>query len=166
MVAMFLIRIGQKIIIPLMIIVCILLIAMLQFGFIFLIIALLPSIAAYCIDEEYDRSTFRTIFACNLAATIPIITPMFVSGLKFKYFEVAGTVGDPKVWLFVYSGAAIGWGMIYFGRGIGRIILTLKYKFKISFIERSQEKLLAEWGEQIRGVNAKNPKASSVTINE
>ena len=44
---MFLLRIGQKIIFPLMIIVCILLIVLLQLGFIFLLIALLPSIAAY-----------------------------------------------------------------------------------------------------------------------
>jgi hypothetical protein len=148
---MFLLRIGQKLIIPLMVIVCMLLIAMLQFGFIFLVLALLPSIAAYCVDEDYERSTFRTIFACNLAATMPTLTPMFVSGLKFKYFEIGGTISDPKVWLFIYGGAGVGFGMIYFGRGIGRIILTLKHKFQISFLERSQEKLLEEWGEQVRG---------------
>jgi len=148
---MFLIRIGQKLIKPLMLIVCILLIIMLQFGFIFLVIALLPSIAAYYLDTDYDRSAFRTIFACNLAATLPTLSPMFVSGLKFKYFDIGQTVADPKVWLFVYSGAAIGWGMIYFGRGIGRVILTIKHKLKVTMLEHSQAKLVEEWGNQITG---------------
>lgn len=144
---MFLIRIGQKFVVPLMVIVCIMLVIMLQFGFIFLVVALLPSIAAYFVDDSHDRSAFRTIFACNLAATLPTLTPMFISGLKFKHFEIGETVSDPKVWLFVYSGAAIGWGMIYFGRGIGRVVLTLKHKLQLTMLERSQAKLLEEWGD-------------------
>lgn len=147
---MFLLKIGQKLIVPLMVIVCMMLIAMLQFGFIFLVIALLPSIAAYCVDNDFERSTFRTIFACNLSATIPTLTPMFASGLKFKYFDVGGTIADPKVWAFIYGGAGVGFGMIYFGRGIGRIILTIKHKLQIGFLERSQEKLLEEWGDKVR----------------
>jgi hypothetical protein len=147
----FIIRIGHKLVLPLLVIVCILLIAMLQFGFIFLVVALLPSIAAFFVDSGYERSAFRTIFACNLAAIMPTITPMFVSGLKFKHYEIGQTVSDPKVWLYIYSGAAIGWGMIYFGLGIGRVVLSIKHKFKVRMLEWAQEKLLEEWGEQVRG---------------
>ena len=157
---MFLIRIGQKLIVPLMVIVCIMLVIMLQLGFIFLIVALLPSIAAYFVDNGYERSAFRTIFACNLAATLPTLTPMFISGLKFKYFDIGQTVGDPKVWLFVYSGAALGWGMIYFGLGIGRVVLSIKHKLQVTMLEHAQARLLEEWGEEIRGGNEEKKRQS------
>ena len=149
---MFLIRIGQKIIVPLMVIVCIMLLIMLQFGLIFLVVALLPSIAAYFIDSSDDRSTFRTIFACNLAATLQTMAPMFASGLRFKHFEIGTTISDPKVWLLFYGGAAIGWGIIYFGRSVGRMVLTIKHKLQLSMLQHSQAKLLEEWGYTVRGV--------------
>lgn len=147
---MFLLRIGQKLIVPLMVIVCILLIAILQLGFIFLLMALLPSIAAYFIDEDYDMASFRTVFACNLAATIPTITPIFASGLKMKYYDIGGIIGNPNVWLFIYGGAAVGWCMIYFGYHAARAMLDIQYKLRTSYLEKAQNNLLEEWGEPVK----------------
>ncbi len=147
---MFLIRIGQKLIFPLMVIVCILLIGLLQLGFIFLILALLPSITAYFIDEDYDRTNFRTVFACNLAATIPTLTPMFISGLKLKHYDISSVIGSPQVWIFIYSGAAIGWCMINVSGHVARLVLDMQYKFRSASLEKTQVKLLEEWGDTIR----------------
>jgi hypothetical protein len=147
---MFLLKIGQKLIMPLMIIVSILLIILLQLGFIFLLIALLPSIAAYFVDDDSELTTFRTIFACNLAATLPTLTPIFVSGLKFKHYEIGSVIGDPKVWLFIYSGAGIGWCIIHFGSQVARAILEIQYKFRSAHLEKMQNKLLEEWGDTVK----------------
>lgn len=147
---MFLLRLGQKIILPLFIIVCVLLIAMLQLGFIFLILALLPSITAYFIDEDYEITTFRTIFACNLAATIPTLTPIFISGLKMKHYEVGSVISNPNVWLFIYGGAAIGWVMIHFSSQVAHIFLDIQYKLRLSSLEKAQERILEEWGDSVK----------------
>lgn len=147
---MFLLKIGQKLITPLMIIVCILLIALLQLGFIFLILALLPSITAYFIDDDYDLTTFRTIFACNLAATIPTLTPMFISGLKLKHYEIGSIIGNPNVWIFIYGGAAVGWVMIHFSSQVARIILDIQYKLRRTSLEKTQVKILDEWGDNVK----------------
>lgn len=147
---MFLLRIGQKLIFPLMIIVCILLIGILQLGFIFLLIALLPSIAAYFVDDEYDLATFRTIFACNLAATLPTLTPIFASGLKLKHYDISSIIGNPNVWLFIYSGAAIGWCMIHFSSQAAHAFLEIQYKFRAASLEKAQARLLEEWGDSVR----------------
>ncbi len=147
---MFLLRIGQKLILPLLIVVCILLIVMLQLGFIFLILALLPSITAYFVDEDYDITTFRTIFACNLAATIPALTPIFVSGLKMKHYEVGSVIGNPNVWLFIYGGAAIGWVMIHFSSQIAYVFLDIQYKLRFASLEKAQERILEEWGDSVK----------------
>jgi hypothetical protein len=158
---MFLIRIGQKLIIPLMIIVGIILIVVLQLGFIFLLIALLPSIAAYFVDDDAELSTFRTIFACNLAATLPALTPVFVSGLKLKHYDIGSIISNPNVWLFIYSGAAIGWCMIYFSSHVARVFLEIQYKFRVSALERAQTRLLEEWGDQVRQLPETKPSKES-----
>lgn len=147
---MSLVRIGQKFILPIFIIVCILLIVLLQLGFIFLILALLPSITAYFFDEDHDSMMFRTVFACNLAATLPTLTPLFVSGLKFKHYDIGSVMGDPSIWIFIYGGAAIGWGMIHFGSQIAHIFLDIQYKLRSASLERGQEKILEEWGDSVK----------------
>lgn len=158
---MFLLRIGQKLIIPLMIIVCLILIVVLQLGFIFLLIALLPSIAAYFVDEDSELSTFRTVFACNLAATLPALAPIFASGLKLKHYDIGSIISNPNVWLFIYSGAGIGWCMIYFGSHVARIFLEIQYKFRVSSLERAQTRLLEEWGDQVRQLSEPKPAKAS-----
>ena len=147
---MFLLRFGQKLITPLMILSCILLILVLKLGFIFLLIALLPSMAAYFVDEDSELTTFRTVFACNLAAIMPTITPIFISGLKFKNYDVSPIIGNPSIWLFIYSGAAIGWGIIHFGSQVARTILEVQYKFRAASLEKSQARLVEEWGDSVK----------------
>ena len=141
---------AQKLVPVLLILVSIMLIIMLQFGFIFLLLALLPSIAFYFVDGEPSRSTFRTIFAANLAATLPPLTPMFKSGLKFKHYEIGSVVGDPKVWLMIYGAAAIGWIIIYICRHVARAILAFQYEYRAASLERLQGRLVDEWGPQVR----------------
>ncbi len=147
---MFLLRIGQKIVFPLMIIVSIVLIFVLKMGFIFLLIALLPSMAAYFVDEDSELTTFRTIFACNLAAVLPSITPVFIAGIKMKHYDIGSTIANPNVWLFIYGGAAVGWGMIYVGSYMANIILEIQYKFRAAALEKAQARLLEEWGDSIK----------------
>ncbi|MEZ5691593.1 MAG: hypothetical protein R3D71_08010 [Rickettsiales bacterium] len=152
---MFLIKIGQKLILPLMIIVTILLILILKLGFIFFLIAMLPSIAAYFMDNERDRITFRTIFGCNLAATLPTITPMFIEGMKLKNYDVSSVIASPGVWLFIYAASAIGWLMIHFGGQIARSILEIQYKLRTAYLENYQERILKEWGDEVRQIPPK-----------
>lgn len=141
---------AQKLILPLLIVVSLMLIVMLQFGFIFLMLAMLPSITIYFLDTDPHRATFRTVFACNLAATIPSLTPMFISGLKFKHYEVGTIIGDPRAWMLIYGGAAGGWVLIYLCRYLSRVGLTMQYELRASMQERLQERLLEEWGEPLK----------------
>ncbi len=161
---MFLLRIGQKFIPLLMILSGILLILVLKMGFIFLLIAILPSIAAYFVDDDPDLTTFRTIFACNLAAILPTITPVFIAGLKFKHYDIDSIIASPNVWLFIYGAAAIGWVMIHFGSHTARAFLEIQYKFRAASLEKSQVRLLEEWGDSIKYlVEDKNKKDKEIT---
>lgn len=143
----------SKAYIPLLLTIAGVLIIVLQFGFIFLLLALLPAIVAYFIDNHQGKPIFKTVLACNFTGTLPSLVPMFKSGLEFQYHDVTSTMMNPRVWLFVYGGAAAGWGLIYLCRFIAHFILIIVYEYKVLSLERFQKKLVEEWGQQVAGTS-------------
>lgn len=139
-----------KAFLPLMLIVGAALVVLLQFGFIFLLLALLPSVVAFYIDHDAGKPTFKTVFACNLAATLPSLAPMLDAGIKFRHYDTSLTLSNPSTWLIVYSGAAAGWCLIYLCRYVARFTVMLLYEYNISMLEGQQKRLIEEWGQQIK----------------
>jgi hypothetical protein len=139
-----------KALMPILAIICLALVVFLQFGFIFLMLALAPSLVAFFIDREPGKPTFKVVIACNLAATMPSLAPMLQATMHAKHYDVSTVMSDPTVWLFVLSGAAAGWCLIYLCRFIGRFIYTLVYEYNIATLENVQKHLVEEWGQQVR----------------
>jgi hypothetical protein len=134
---------------PLLLTVAVILVVLLQFGFLVLLLALLPAIMAYFIDGNEGRPMFKTVLTCNLTGALPSLTPMLKAGLQFQHADISGVMASPHVWLFIYGGAAAGWGLIYLCRFIANFLLIIMYEYKILALERFQKKLMEEWGQQI-----------------
>lgn len=115
-------------------------------GFIFLLLAMLPTVMAYYMDHTEDRSMFKTVFACNFAATLPTLAPMLQAS---KHYDIGTVMTTPMVWLFVYGGAAAGWCLIYLCRLVSRLFIVLLYEYRITALERVQKRLVDEWGAHI-----------------
>jgi len=139
-----------KAFLPLLLVVGLALVVLLQFGFIFLLLALLPSIVAFFIDRDPGKPTSKIVFACNLAATMPSLMPMIDAGIKFRHYDTSLTLSNPSTWLIVYSGAAAGWCLIYLCRYVARFTVTLLYEYNITMLEGQQKRLIEEWGQQIK----------------
>ncbi len=140
----------SKAFLPLILVIVCGLIVLLRFGFIFLLLALLPTFVAYYVDRSKGRPAFKVVAACNIAAVLPVIEPMIKAGLKFKHYDVSSVLHDPSTWLFVYTGAAIGWCLIYLCRFIARFVVTVAYEYNINALEHMQKRLVEEWGHQIK----------------
>ena len=141
---------GSKLLKPVFILACLIFAGVLQSGFIFLIIALLPSAVGYFIDNDPDKSTFKVILACNLAGTLPTLMPMLHAGIRMESFDVMSVMTNPHVWLFAYAAAGMGWCLIYLCRFIARFFVIIYFDYQTASLERFQKKLLEEWGDQIR----------------
>lgn len=139
----------NKLFVPMLIVASVIFIFVLQFGFIFLLIALLPSAVAYFIDQNHGKPAFKIVLLCNLAATLPSLIPMLRAAMRMERPNVMEVMSDPRVWLLIYSGAAAGWCLVYLCRYIGRFITILYFEYQVSALERFQKKLLAEWGDKI-----------------
>lgn len=139
----------SKLMLPVFILLGIALLVMLQFGFIFLLLATLPSFVAYYIDADKGKPTFKIVAACNFAATLPSIMPMIRASLKMKHYDVSYVLQDPDVWLIVYGGAALGWGIVYSCRIMANAVISIIYDYNRESLEQFQGKLVREWGEDI-----------------
>jgi hypothetical protein len=133
------------------------LIVILQFGFVFLLMALLPAIMAYFVDHYPGKPVFKTVLAANFTGTLPSLLPMLSAGLQFKYNDISATLTNPRVWLVVYGAAAAGWCLIYLCRLIARFLLIIAYEYRIVSLERFQKKLVEEWGQQVKQEEAESP---------
>ena len=142
---------SGKLLKPVLAVASLLFIVLLQYGFIFLLIALLPAIVAYFIDHTPGRAAFKVVVLCNVAAMLPSLMPMLNAAIRTEHVDAMRVMGDPFVWLTVYGGAAIGWGLIFLCRFIARFFVVLYFEYQVVSLERFQKKLLSEWGDQIRG---------------
>jgi len=124
-------------------------IVLLKFGFIFILIAILPSLVAYFIDRDAQKSAFRIVLLCNLAALMPYVLPMLNAAANMQPYDVMTLMSDPIVWLVVYSGAAAGWSLIFLCSYIARFLVILYCEYQINRLERFQNKLVIEWGERV-----------------
>lgn len=121
----------------------------LQFGIIFLFLAMLPAGMTWFTDREKGKPIFKVVGACNLAATLPSLAPIVQATSHMKHYDVAPLLGDPVNWMYIYSGAAAGWGLVYLCRFVARFIVTLMQEFQITSLENAQTRLVDEWGQQI-----------------
>lgn len=117
-------------------------------AFMFLAGAMLPGIVAYLIDWRPGRFASKTVIAFNLAGLIPQASAIFSSGSPNS---VAMTLfKDPMAWLIIYGFAAFGWGAVFIIPHITKLYLEIKADYTIKKLSHFQEKLLEEWGDEIK----------------
>lgn len=123
----------------------------LRTGFVFLIIALLPSIVAYFTDVTSERYNFKSIFFCNLAGVLPHLTRMIGSGTSNAVMQQI--MGSAQNWLVIYSAALVGWLLVEICPVASQIFMQWLHQSQISRLRRLQHKIESEWGPEIRKVS-------------
>ncbi len=125
------------------------LIFVMRFGAMILILTIVPSILAFYIDHRPGRPSFKVIAACNISAALPFIVPIIDFSLKKQYSEAGQVMDSAQSWMFIYVGAAAGWGMLYISKFVARVITLMHYEYAVSMLEKKQAILLKEWGEEV-----------------
>jgi hypothetical protein len=122
----------------------------LKLGIIFVILAMLPTVVAYFMDTTPGKQLTRAIGVCNLAGALPWLLPMMKSGIRLERIEIIPLMTNPKAWIIIYGAAIGGWFLVFLCRFIARFLVVVFLEYKIVSLERFQQKLLEEWGQQIR----------------
>ena len=126
---------------------CLLSMAFLRTGFIFIIVGMLPSIVAYYVDQGPHRHTFKTIFYCNTAGMLPYIAQLIEYGPRSS--NIQGIMDHPLTWMVVFGAALGGLLLTLLGPIVAEMLLSSLHQTQIRSLQRAQKRIEKEWGSEI-----------------
>lgn len=124
------------------------LIVVLQSGFIFVLFGMMPSIVAYFVDSGPKRSVYQCILVCNFAGMLPTFSEVFQTDSIPETMQTL--MGDPFLWFIVYGSAGAGYALLNVCRTLTLIIMTVTNAAKAEQLQEQQKALVEEWGPKIK----------------
>lgn len=121
------------------------------YAFLYLVLSMLPTMVAYFNDKSTGKSASNTIGAFNFIGVMPSLFKIWRSGEAST--TVQGLITDPNVWLLGYGSSSIGWLMVLFMPKLVSYIFTSRSDSRINALKKSQEKLLEEWGYDVKSTS-------------
>lgn len=116
--------------------------------FFFVLISLTPLLLSILWDKKPGRFASKTVAAFNVTGMFPYIMAISSSGSPDSVALAA--IYEPKTWVLVYGFAIFGWAVILLVPKITLIFLEIRSKYMIKKMEKFQQELLNEWGEDIK----------------
>lgn len=115
--------------------------------FFFLFLALVPTFLSILWDKKPGRFGSKTVAALNITGMFPYIMAITSSGSPDS--TALHSIYDAECWLLVYGFAIFGWSIILLVPKITLIFLEIKSGYTVKKMEKFQQDLLSEWGEEI-----------------
>jgi hypothetical protein len=114
-----------------------------------LAVGMLPTGVALLVDRHSRRYLSWTVGAANLAGMVWPVAALLRSDLSLA--GALRMLGDPRNWLVMYGGAAIGWGFSEAMPMLARVILEFRANGAERKLRRRAAQLAAEWGGEFDG---------------
>jgi hypothetical protein len=110
----------------------------------FLLFALLPTIATASLEQNPRRSVTIAVAATNLAGAVPGLLHLWQHGSSMD--RAIQLLNDPHSWGWAYMGAIIGGLIAAILPRLVAGILTGKLQRQLHELEQRQKQLAAQWG--------------------
>lgn len=127
------------------------LIVLTQMTYVFIIIGILPSIVAYYVDTTANKSTFHTVFACNMSGVLPFVVKLIDNGNRTS--EIQSMLSDMEVLFIMYISAAFGWVLVKGMPYCAALLISGLNERQISKYKGRQKDLIKEWGPDVANYN-------------
>ena len=114
-----------------------------------LLAAMVPTLVARIVDPAPGRHLTITVGSLNFAGALWFMYDLWSAGQGFS--EIMPTLGDMMGWLCALVGAGTGWAIYSLMPILSRSIATAKSNARMSRIRKSQEDLVEQWGDPVRG---------------
>lgn len=121
--------------------------AFLRTGFVFILIAMLPSIVVYYLDQSNQRYVFRSIFYSNCSGLLPYIAQLI------KWGPTSGNLQEimysSTTWIVIYGAAFIGYLLTIVAPLMAQAMIGSLNQTQVRGLQRAQKKIEKEWGHEI-----------------
>jgi hypothetical protein len=114
-----------------------------------LAVAMLPAIVARVVDTSPGRRLTITVGALNLVGSLYFVHRIWTTGHDVS--SIMPTLTDTMGWLCALVGAGAGWVLFGMMPPIVTRIAHAQTALRLRRLGNDQEKLVAEWGETVRG---------------
>jgi len=111
------------------------------------LIGLLPTIVAFCVDKDRERSSAFAVGAMNCAGLTPFVIDLWLKG------QIMGNVflilSDPNSWLIILGSAAIGQMLVSIVPQAMATLTLAHSESRIKTLKHNLEQLKASWGPDV-----------------
>ncbi|PWC31298.1 hypothetical protein [Azospirillum sp. TSO35-2] len=112
-------------------------------------VGMIPTIVAYIIDRDPDKSAPITVGGLNFCGCMPFAIDLWKH--QHTITAAAKVFADPLSWLVMYSAAAVGWGIYY---GVPPLVAGLEVtraEKRVEVLKQKKVALVQEWGPDVAG---------------
>ena len=110
-------------------------------------VGLIPTLVAFFVDKDRERSLTAAIGAMNCAGVTPFVIDLWIKGQTMD--NVFRILSDPASWLVMLGAAAIG-QMIIFALPPAMATLTLaRAELRLKLLKSNLDQLKASWGQDV-----------------
>ena len=112
-------------------------------------IGMIPTIVAYVVDRDPDKSAPITVGGLNFCGCMPFAIELWKH--QHTIGAAAKVFADPLAWLVMYSAAAVGWGIYY---GIPPLVAGMEVtraEKRVEVLKQKKVALVQEWGPDVAG---------------
>lgn len=118
------------------------------YSVIIVLFGMLPGLIAMIIDQEARRYISKIVLSFNATGCLPFLLKVLKSSSSNAVaIEI---IVDPRTWLTIYISASIGWFLYWILPYFFTSINNLKIQFRIQQLNFELERLVSEWGEEIK----------------
>lgn len=122
------------------------------YSIIIVLFGMLPGLIAMIVDQEPKRYISKIVLSFNATGLSIYLSRILFAKESANSLAVEYII-EPQTWLTIYSSAAVGW-LIYWAIPHFAITLNnLKIQFRVQQLNLELEKLVQEWGDEIRFKN-------------
>jgi hypothetical protein len=114
-----------------------------------MIVAMVPTLVARIVDPAPGRQLTITVGSLNFAGALWFMHDLWSAGQSFS--QIVPTLSDMIGWLAALVGAGMGWAIYSLMPILTRSIATTKSNLRLSRVRKSQEELVEQWGDPVRG---------------
>jgi hypothetical protein len=116
-----------------------------------LTVGMIPTLVAFVVDGSKRRYLTITVGGLNLVGSLYFMHQLWSLGQGLGDIRIV--LGNSYGWLAALSGAACGW-LLFLGMPfVVRHIAAAEARIRLYTLNREQEKLIQDWGQQVTGAS-------------
>lgn len=114
---------------------------------ILIVAGMLPTIVAFIIDRDPEKSAPITVGAMNFCGVMPFAIQLWEGGHSMPV--VMGLLSAPVTWFLMYGAAGIGWLLYYGLPPIIAAAVVFRDEVRMRDLDAQRRELVEEWGPDV-----------------